>query len=178
MSELAPTRIEATRNVQLSVFLSYSRHDAGFATRITTALNEWGIEAKLDTRHLPALEEWRREVVGLIQRSDTFIFVVSENSIASVDCGWELQEAVAMGKRLAPVILRGVDAQKIPPALAKIQFISFEPPARFEDQVATLVKTLLTNIAWIKEHTRLADRARLWRERNENADLLLRGQGA
>ena len=72
-----------TADIQLKVFISYSRRDRPFAERIVAALQERGLAPKIDTRDLPKLEDWRRELLDFIRGTDAVVFIVSPNSIAS-----------------------------------------------------------------------------------------------
>jgi hypothetical protein len=47
---------------KLKVFISYSRKDLAFAQHIVAGLEARGLAPKIDTRDLPKLEDWRREL--------------------------------------------------------------------------------------------------------------------
>ena len=59
---------------KLKVFISYSRKDLVFAERIVRALEARGLAPKIDTRDLPKLEDWRRELLGFIREADAVVF--------------------------------------------------------------------------------------------------------
>src|SRR5580692_7151709 len=90
-------------DVRLRVFISYSRRDLAFTERLVAALEARGFDVLIDRRNLPALEDWERELIGFIRQSDTIVFVVSQNSIASKVCAWEIEQVRSYSKRLAPV---------------------------------------------------------------------------
>jgi hypothetical protein len=73
------------------VFISYARADMAFADRLSAALEASGYEVLIDCRNLPTLEDWRRELLVLIRKADTVIFIVSQHSIASAVCQWEVE---------------------------------------------------------------------------------------
>lgn len=158
------------------VFISYSRKDMAFATRLVAALEARGIEAKIDRRDLPLLEEWQRELLGFIQQADAVVLIVSPNAIGSKWIEWETQRILELNKRLAPVVLEPVPNDQIPDVVRRINFVSFDPPNDFEERANALVAALNTDIVWIKEHTRIGELARRWAERGRSAADVLRGK--
>jgi hypothetical protein len=58
---------------KLKVFISYSRKDLAFAEGIVTALEALGLTPTIDTRDLPKLEDWRRELLGFIREADAVV---------------------------------------------------------------------------------------------------------
>src|SRR5258708_4472657 len=150
---------------KLKVFISYARKDITFAQQIVAALESRGLAPKIDTRDLPKLEDWRRELLGFIREADAVVFIVSPNSISSPVCSWEVGQVAHLNKRLAPIVLERVSDDRIPEAIAKINYLFFDPPNDFESQSDELARALQTNLVWLKEHTRLGELARRWDDR-------------
>ena len=161
---------------KLKVFISYSRVDTEFADRLVDALVASGFDVLIDRRSLPVLEDWKRELLGLIRTADTVLFIISPRSIDSPMCGWEVEQVALMSKRLAPVVLELVDNDKIPPAITKINYLFFNPPNDFELQIKLLVIALFADGNWIRDHTRLTEAARHWLEHGHRPSDLLRGE--
>ena len=161
---------------KLKVFISYSRRDLVFAERIVAALEARGLSPKIDTRDLPKLEDWRRELLGFIREADAVVFIVSPNSIASPVCEWEIQQVASLNKRLAPIVYERVPDARIPEAAAKINYLFFDTPGSFEERCDELARALETDRAWIKDHTRLGELALRWSSQDRKTASLLRGQ--
>jgi hypothetical protein len=161
---------------KLKVFISYSRKDVAFAQRIVAALEARGLAPKIDTRDLPKLEDWRRELLGFIREADAVVFIVSENSISSPVCAWEVEQVANLNKRLAPIVLERVSDDRIPTAIVKINYLFFDQREDFDARVDELAQALQTDLVWVKEHTRVGELARRWDERQRAAGLTLRGQ--
>ena len=140
---------------KLKVFISYSRKDLVFAERIVRALEARGLAPKIDTRDLPKLEDWRRELLGFIREADAVVFVISPNSISSPVCAWEVEQVAKLSKRLAPIVLQTVSDDHIPEPVAKINYLFFDQPSAFEAQADALAQALQLDLVWLKEHTRL-----------------------
>ena len=152
------TTVVARDDKKLAVFLSYSRQDRAFVDTLVAALEARGLAPKIDTRDLPTLEDWRRELQSFIREADAVIFVVSPASVASPVCTWELAQAAELNKRLAPIVLHRVPDRSLPEVAARINLLSFERPEDFHAQADALAVALQTDLAWIKDHTRTASR--------------------
>jgi hypothetical protein len=77
------------------VFISYSRKDKDFVRRLDQALKSRGREAWVDWEDIRPTEEWMRAIYVAIEGADTFIFVLTPNSVASIVCGREIANAAA-----------------------------------------------------------------------------------
>jgi hypothetical protein len=167
---------QAAEPKRLKVFISYSRKDVAFAQTIVAALEARGVAPKIDTRDLPKLEDWRRELLGFVREADAVVFIVSQNSISSPVCEWEVEQVASLNKRLAPIVLERVADDQLPTDIAKINYLFFDQPEDFEARVDELAEALQTDLVWVKEHTRLGELARRWDERQRAAGLTLPGQ--
>jgi WD40 repeat protein len=170
-----PTIASREQAQRLKVFVSYARVDSTFADRLVAALEAAGLDVLIDRRDLPLLEEWQRELLGFIRQADAVVFVISPASLQSKWCEWEVSQVTELRKRLAPILAQPVVGLRLPEAVEKINFIDFTDADRFDDGARKLASALQLDLPWIKEHTRLADRSRLWLERDRANALLLRG---
>jgi formylglycine-generating enzyme required for sulfatase activity len=161
--------------VRLKIFISYSRRDMAFADRLADSMGQRGLDVRIDRRDLPKLEDWRRELTDFIRKSDTTVLIVSPNSLASPVVAWEVEQVTLHGKRLAPVVIADISSLAVPPDIARINYADFRDPQRFEADADELAKALKTDIAWLKEHTRLGELATRWIESGKPEDGLLRG---
>jgi len=167
--------------MKLKVFISYSRNDMEFVDRLQMALAAHGVEALVDRDHIEKSEPWWARITQLITEADTIVFVLSPGSIDSKICMDEVAFADKLNKRFVPIVARDLDARDPPEALTRLNYIFFIPNAAanasgdFNVAIAELVRALETDIAWIREHTRLGAVAERWEARKRPADLLLRG---
>jgi tetratricopeptide (TPR) repeat protein len=159
----------------IGVFISYSRRDLDVADRLLGALEEEGFNVTIDRRDLPYGEEWLKELGDFIAASDTVVAIVSQSFVRSKACNWELGEVRSTNKRLVPIVIESVAPDDLPEAIGKIQLLPAEGTFSFETHLKALADALNTDRQWIKEHTRLADRARQWIGRSRSPALLLRG---
>jgi tetratricopeptide (TPR) repeat protein len=159
----------------IRVFISYSQRDLTAADHLVTALEGEGFKVTIDRRDLPLGEEWLKELADFIAASDTVVALVSPAFVASKACNWELGQVRATNKRLVPVVIEPVPIEDLPEAIGKIQLLPAQGAFNLEAHVKPLAEVLNTDREWIKEHTRLADRARQWIVRGRAPALLLRG---
>jgi hypothetical protein len=117
---------DAGAGEKLKVFISYSRKDStAFVDELVLGLEDRGFTPILDRHDIKPGEPWEARLGGLIEQSDTVVFVVSPEAVKSERCDWEIDKALALSKRLLPVIDRPLDTE-IPPKLSKLQFIRFD----------------------------------------------------
>lgn len=157
----------------LSVFISYARRDMEQADAIVAGLEENGFTVTIDRRDLSFGEEWQVELADFIRGCDTVVWLVSPTSVASKWCRWELGEVQRLSKRLVPVAIAQVPPDELPEALGRIHILPVGEDFDIDRHLNALVETLNTNRSWLKQHTRLADRARQWLDREKSKDLLL-----
>jgi formylglycine-generating enzyme required for sulfatase activity len=164
-----------TVNEKTKIFVSYSRHDAEFVANLVRSLaSQTGFEVFQDTADILPSEEWRQRLASLIGAADTIIFCLSPNSAKSEVCFWEVALAEKLNKRIIPVVIQDVDGP-VPGGLAKLNYIFFKDPSAFESSVALLLNALQTDIAWIREHSRIGEQSRRWESTGKRRDLLVRG---
>lgn len=173
---MAKDQVKALETEALSVFVSYSRRDGEAADAIVAGLEARGIRAFIDRRDLPYGEKWQGELADSIAASDTVIWFVSPHSVGSKWCNWELDEVQKQHKRLVPVRVGPVEPEELPRQLGEIHILPVEGSFDLDAHLDTLVEVLETDRGWIKEHTRLLDRAQQWIAKDKGDGLLLRGR--
>jgi len=182
MTAPLPTFQSGPRIEELKVFISYSRRDAlDFVDRLEAALAEHGVDAYVDREDIEKGEQWWERIEQLIIDADTVIFVMTPGSANSETCHREVEFAERIKKRFLPVIAADMTGISVPPAVARLNYIFFVEnrnagaSGNFEEAVAQLTDALHTDIAWIREHTRIGVLAHRWETRGRPDEMLLRG---
>jgi WD40 repeat protein len=158
------------------LFISYSRKDKDFVRRLDESLKSRGREAWVDWEDIRPTEDFMQAIYGAIEGADTFVFVLTPDSVASVVCGREIAHAVAHNKRMVPVVARDVNADTVHEALAKLNWIFFRDSDDFEKATDTLISAFDTDLEWVHAHTRLLTRAIEWENKGKNNSFVLRGE--
>lgn len=172
------------------LFISYSRRDTEFVARLRESLAKLGREPWVDVHGIRPAEDFMQAIREAIDSALAFVFVLSPDSVVSKICARELDYAVQGNKRLIPVVCRQVEGLQVPGALSDLNWISFlgafEPkgsllsrlfePNQFDRAVRQLIAAADADPAWIREHTRVLQRAREWHARGRSESLLLQGE--
>src|SRR5262245_31698359 len=158
------------------VFISYSRKDGPFAEQLVAALSERHFAPYLDTKDIAPGEPWQDRLGKLILAADAVVFLLSPDAVASPICRWEVEEAGRRQKRILPVVCRATEVAAIPPALAELNFIDMSAPSGIERKITVLAEAIDTDIEWVREHTRIGERAEEWSAARRRSSAMLRGE--
>jgi WD40 repeat protein len=160
------------------VFISYSRLDKTFVRRLHDALAEQKRDVWVDWEDIPATADWWKEICAGIDSTNTFIFIISPDSVRSEVCRNEIDYALKHNKRFIPVLLRDVtepaDEAQVHPAVGSHNWVMLREADDFDAGLATLLKAVDTDLDYVRMHTRLLVRAREWDShgRDRTSDLL------
>ncbi|CAG0953023.1 hypothetical protein ANAEL_00174 [Anaerolineales bacterium] len=104
------------------IFISYSRVDTEFVTRLITDLTRQGLNIWMDQRNIGAGQRWDSVIQDALEACDLFMIVLSPHSVESENVLDELSFAINSNKRIIPILLRNCE---IPYRIARIQFVNF-----------------------------------------------------
>jgi hypothetical protein len=157
------------------VFISYSRRDTEFVRSLHARLARSERDAWVDWEDIPPSAEWMAEIERAIEAADTFVFVISPASVASLTCEHECAHAAACNKRIVPVVAREVDPQSAPERIRKLNWLFFRPSDDLEAAYNQLIEIIDTDLAWVRAHSRLLVRAKEWQANENDRSYLLGG---
>ncbi|MBD2461001.1 toll/interleukin-1 receptor domain-containing protein [Oscillatoria sp. FACHB-1407] len=158
------------------VFISYSRKDKAFVEVLSEAFKRIGRDPWVDWTDIYKGEEWWQAIQRGIESANTFIFVISPDSVASAVCRDEIDYAAHCHKRFLPIVRReGFDPQQVHPQISKHNWLFFRETDDFDHAFDELVRAIDTDVDYIHMHTRLLVRAIEWQLKTENNSYLLRG---
>src|SRR5262249_47880930 len=122
---------------KLKVFISYSRKDStAFVDELILGLEDRGFTPILARYDIKPGEPWEA-LGGLIEQSDTVVFVVSPEAVKSERCDWEIDKTLALSKRLLPVIHKPLD-RKISPQIERTAIHPLRYRARHDAAAARI----------------------------------------
>lgn len=169
--------MQVQRAISPKVFISYARQDSSdLAEELVTALEVLKFDGYLDRHDIAAGEDWEHRLDLLIRQADTIVFIISNCSVRSERCAWEVARAIDLAKRIVPVVGMSVDEAAVPPSLQRLNYIHFTVGHSFARSLGQLANAIGLDIDWIREHTRLGELALRWNERRQPDALLLRGE--
>jgi WD40 repeat protein len=149
------------------VFVSYSRRDKPFVQRLHAALAEQKRDVWVDWEDIPATADWWKEIQNGIDAANTFVFIITHDSLASDVCRREIEHAVSSNKRFVPILHRQptqeeISALNVHPAVNSHNWVYFREEDNFNQAFKTLLEALDTDLSYVRDHTRLLVRAREW----------------
>jgi predicted ArsR family transcriptional regulator len=160
---------------QANVFISYSRRNKDFVQQLYSALEATGREVWVDWESIPVAGDWWQEIQLGIELADTFLFVLSPDSVASKVCGQEIEEALKRNKRLVPLVFEEVPPEQVHPELARLNWIFLRPEDNFQQGFQRLIAAIDQDLDYVRTHTRLLVRALDWERHGQDNSYLLRG---
>jgi WD40 repeat protein len=160
------------------VFISYSRKDKDFVEALHSALKNCDRTTWVDWSNIPLTADWWQEIQSGIEAADTFLFVISPDSVVSTVCNQEIEHAVLHHKRLFPIVRRdGFDLNDVHAALQKHNWLFFRETDDFNQAFHQLLEAIDTDLEHVRRHTRLLIRAIEWEKSGRDESFLLRGNG-
>lgn len=157
------------------VFISYSRKDTAFVRRLSGALEQRQREAWVNWEGIRPTEEFMLAIYAAIEGTNTFIFILTPDSVGSDVCAKEIAHAAKHNKRFIPIVHREIDAKSVPETLAKLNWIFCREADDFAATIESLIDALDTDLDWVRAHTRLLTRAIEWESKGKNTSFVLRG---
>jgi hypothetical protein len=104
------------------IFISYSRRDKQFATRLAQSLTNNGADVWIDMEDIPAGVKWSTAIQQGLKTCDIMLVIVSPDSMQSTNVEDEWQYYLDRGKPILPILWRPADMHF---QLNRIQYIDF-----------------------------------------------------
>lgn len=118
-----PTKAsDVTSSVGMRIFISYAHIDIWQIQQLAAILRDAQHEVWFDPDLKPG-EEWKKRLADEIASCDVLLYALSNESVESEWCQWELEQAIQQKKRIMPVIVR--PKTPVPQMLSHIQYIDF-----------------------------------------------------
>lgn len=143
--ETLSTRTNKSRTAEtpkLSVFLSYSRDDRGFADMLAAGLGARSIDVVMDREGIRHGEEFWRRIQDLIVQCNVVVFLISPPAINSNWCRNEIAFARESAKLIVPVRFRSERGMIVPPELSGIHYVDCGEFGRAYADVAQAARKL------------------------------------
>ena len=180
MAQPSPNRSNSSNPSTLTksndVFISYSRKDKAFVETLDAALRQAKRDPWIDWDDIRKGEDWWQSIRRGIEAAETFLFVVSPDSVASSVCWDEIEYASQCHKRFLPLVWReGFDMQQLHPSISRHNWLFFRETDDFATAFKELLKALDTDLDYLRTHTRLLMRSLEWRNKAQDSSYLLRG---
>lgn len=166
----------ASRESGTDAFISYSRKDQAFVKTLSAAFRQVNRAPWVDWDDIQKGEEWWKAIQRGIESANTFIFVISPDSVNSTVCRDEIEYAASCNKRFLPIVRKeGFDQRQVHPKVSSHNWLFFRETDDFNTAFQELIKAIDTDLDHVRDHTRLLVRALEWQGKAKNPSYLLRG---
>jgi len=125
-------------NPMQKVFISYSRKDIVFVRRLAGDLEKAGYDVWWDLSDLRGGDDWVSLIANAIEANQFFLVVLSPDSVASEWVRKEYTQALALHKRIIPIMLAPT---AVPFALNTINYVNFSS-GEYVDNLRILLDAL------------------------------------
>src|SRR5437660_11428552 len=121
------------------VFLSHGAPDREWARGFATALRELGVNIWFDEFNIVPGGSISDSLEEALRKSDIIVMPITRESLNSSNFFFELGAAIAMNKRIIPIVAEDVDYSQIPLSLSRVRALKLMSP---EDTAEELAKAL------------------------------------
>lgn len=166
------------QSIYNEVFISYSRKNVEFARKLVKAIYDNGREnVWIDWEDIEYAEDWWHKIQIGIDSAENFLFILSPDSVQSKVCYDEVDYAVKSGKRIIPIVFKEItekeDFEKMHPTISQHNWLPFGDEKDFDASMQVLLKTIDTDLAHVRTHTKMQTRAREWEQLGRKEAYLL-----
>ena len=164
----------STGEYDWDAFVSYAHADGEQVHGVVERLEAAGWSIWLDRDDLAAGTRLTQELPTGIRDAHTFLFMMSDRSVASKWCIAEVDAAIGLGRRIIPVVLDPTTV--CPPQLE--EYLRLEPadPGDAAAIAAELDHLLSHDLEWVRGHRRWSSEAARWDDDGRPRALLLSGR--
>ncbi len=175
--EFITESIKNANNLMTQVFLSYAHEDAAVMRQIRNSLWREGFTVWTNTTDLQTGAAFEEAIKHGIEQADNLVYLLSPNSLKSAYCQQELNYALALNKRIIPVLVSPLEPEPISPTLRSLHYIDLTDNVREEDyhlDESQLIKTLHQEAVYYHDHKIFLAKALKWQRQSRNPSILLR----
>jgi len=121
------------------VFISYTHDDDTWAKAFADALAKQGLSLWFDQWDIKPGEKISEAIDRALRDSESVVFLLHPESVDSPNLFFELGAAVAMRKKIIPIISADFERSKIPIPLLQMRYLVRGTPDQTAEEVAKAV---------------------------------------
>ena len=118
------------------VFISHSSLDADWARSFAKALQQRGVNVWFDEFDVQPGESLRDALESGLRGSDVFVALVDSDYPAKPALYFELGAAIGMGKRVVPIVPKGMDPSNLPLDVRLRRYLVRESPEHTAEELS------------------------------------------
>lgn len=122
------------------VFISYSMQDAEWARSFAQALKQRGVPVWFDEFDVKPGESMRDGLESGLRNSDILVALLDAESPSNPNLYFELGAAIGMGKKLVPIVPKGVDPSALPLDVRLRRYLIRETPEETAEELSNTLQ--------------------------------------
>ena len=99
-------------------------------------LQSAGVHVWFDQDEIKPGDTWRDKLEEGLRLIDSIIMILSPASVSSSNLSFELGVALGMGKKIIPIVDKGIQISAIPGPIRRIQYLPMDDPEETARDVA------------------------------------------
>ena len=119
------------------VFISHTQRDAEWARSFAKALKERGVSVWFDEFDVQPGESLREALESGLRNSDVLVAVLDAEAPAKPNLFFELGAAIGMGKRVVPIVPKGIDLGALPLDFRLRRYLVRDTPEQTAEELTT-----------------------------------------
>lgn len=121
------------------VFISHSMADTEWARSFAQALKERGVTVWFDEEVQPG-ESWRDALEAGLRSSDVLVALLDKESSSKPNLFFELGAAIGMGKRVVPIVPKGMDPGTLPLDVRLRRYLIRDTPEQTAEELSNTLQ--------------------------------------
>ena len=173
-------------NLMTDVFLSFASSDGGMKDRVVNSLARFAITSWVHNNDIEKGTDFSDSIYKGIEQADSVLYLVSAESIQSEWCLKELEYGVSLHKKIIPLLIEPISADRFPKEIAGLQYIDFTDnvdktdlsryeKSDFEKDIDSIIGEVRKDQTYYHYHKVFLVRAKKWERQHKNPSMLLRG---
>ena len=122
------------------VFISHTASDKEWARSFAKALKERGISVWLDELDVQPGEPLREALESGFRNSDILVALLDAEAPAKPNLFFELGAAIGMGKRVVPIVPKGIDLNALPLDLRLRRYLVRDTPEQTAEELSATLR--------------------------------------
>ncbi|MEM9164134.1 MAG: TIR domain-containing protein, partial [Cyanobacteria bacterium P01_F01_bin.4] len=178
-AEFITESTKAAAGGMTQVFISYAQENRQVKEQVQRHLLQAGITVWADTVDIHTGEDFEVAIQRGVEEADNIVYLISQTALKSVYCQQEIEQALALNKRIIPMLLEELDLSQLTEEVKTIQFINLadnQVSLDLAEDLAKLLRTIREEAPYYEQHKQLLVRALKWQRQKQNPSLLLRRQ--
>jgi hypothetical protein len=123
-----------------SVFISHSARDADWARSFARALKDRGVSVWFDEFEIRPGESFPDALEAGLRNSDVLVPLVDAESSWKPSLFFELGAAIGMGKRVVPIVPKGLDPNVLPLNVRQRRYLVRDTPEQTADELTNTLQ--------------------------------------